>query len=133
MAAGLGGTGEIDEIDPRVSRQIVADLRAFAGNGIQDSIRQTGLTEHFSQTQGADGPLRRRLHDAGIASDQSGSNLGYRQVDRVIERGDGQYRTDGRSRDNGQFVHGSAGEFVAGDGFTLNVLTGVGGKADKFR
>ena len=93
VPADLGRAGERDLAIPVVARHPVGHLRPD-GEHLVHALRQVGLGEELGQAERADRRGGRRLHHDGRADAERRSDLVRHQVQREVERGDAEHRTD---------------------------------------
>ena len=87
--------GEADAVHAGVCGEVVADLRAAAGDHADEAGGDTGLVEALDHVDPAHAALGRRLEDNGVSGHEGGSQLGDGQVHGVVEWGDAEDGAEG--------------------------------------
>ena len=100
--AGLLGNGdagvaasEADAVHAGMCGEVVADLRATAGDHADEAGGNTGLVEALDHVDPAHAALGGGLEDNGVSGHEGGSQLGDGQVHGVVEWGDAQDSAEG--------------------------------------
>ena len=126
LPADFGGAGEADELDAIFFFGEPGGVGVGEGEDGEGFFGPAGLENEFAEGERCEGGLRSGLEDDGAAGGEGGRDLVGYEVEREVERRDGEDGADGETLDESPAIFVAFGE-VERDGFAAEADGFFGG------